>query len=109
MFWSTTDLYILATAPEFQGKGVGSMLLDWGLEIAKQEGLDAWLLAAPSAHEFYIKKGFEDVGFFDLDLEACGIQNGGVQGEGELAERASGVGPKVGDCRRTLMRFRYGS
>lgn len=55
------------------------MLLDWGLELAAREGLDCWLQAAPSAHNFYRNRGFEDISFFDMDTKK--VQDGEIAGD----------------------------
>ncbi|KAF4626415.1 hypothetical protein G7Y89_g11744 [Cudoniella acicularis] len=57
-----------AVAPKFQGKGIGSRLLMHCLDIVDDEGLATWLTAVPGSHALYLRFGFEDRGFFDIDL-----------------------------------------
>ncbi|OZJ04495.1 hypothetical protein BZG36_02668 [Bifiguratus adelaidae] len=51
-------LELLATLPEYQGKGVGSMLLRWGCEQADRDGLQLYLDASPAGKPLYEKHGF---------------------------------------------------
>ena len=55
-------LELLAARPEWQGKGVGSALLRWGLERADEEGVEAYLEASPAGKGLYEKMGFREVG-----------------------------------------------
>ncbi|KAH8711871.1 hypothetical protein GQ44DRAFT_731099 [Phaeosphaeriaceae sp. PMI808] len=52
-------LNTLATHPEHQGRGAGSMLLKWGIKKADDEGLIAYLDATSKARPMYEKQGFE--------------------------------------------------
>jgi hypothetical protein len=53
------------------------MLLNWGFELAKTNGLGCYLQAAPLAHKLYRKRGFKDVASFDFET--------GLVEEGEVA------------------------
>jgi ribosomal protein S18 acetylase RimI-like enzyme len=48
--------------PEHQRRGVGSMLLSWGCEMADNDELDCFVMASPNGLGFYSKFGFEAVG-----------------------------------------------
>lgn len=50
---------MLATRPDYHGRGIASMLLKWGLDRADQEGLEAYLSASPSGRPLYEKRGFQ--------------------------------------------------
>ena len=39
-------LVLLATIPEWRGKGVGSALLKWGLKVADKKGFPVWVDAS---------------------------------------------------------------
>ncbi|KAE9363437.1 putative GNAT family acetyltransferase [Stipitochalara longipes BDJ] len=65
-------LAILVTAPDFQGRGVGSLLCNDGLRIADQENLPAWLEASAKGRKLYQKLGFEDVVDIVTDLSKYG-------------------------------------
>ncbi|KAE9377068.1 acyl-CoA N-acyltransferase [Stipitochalara longipes BDJ] len=63
--------YYLSTfvvTPKYQGKGIGSKLLQQCIEIADRDGLPAWLSAFPGSHNLYLRFGFEDMGHKDIDL-----------------------------------------
>lgn len=49
----------LAVHPDFQGKGIGRMLVQWGLDRARDEGIYASVIAARGKDPFYRKCGFD--------------------------------------------------
>ncbi|KFY59451.1 hypothetical protein V497_04261 [Pseudogymnoascus sp. VKM F-4516 (FW-969)] len=49
---------LLATDPEFQGKGCASMLLKYGLDLADKEGRRAYIEATPAGLPLYKKLGW---------------------------------------------------
>jgi predicted N-acetyltransferase YhbS len=65
-------LAILVIAPEFQGQGIGKLLLQDGLKKADQHGLPAWLEASSFGRPLYAKVGFQDVEDLVLDLGQYG-------------------------------------
>ncbi|RMX77828.1 hypothetical protein D0869_09574 [Hortaea werneckii] len=69
-------LEIIATHPQYQGRGAGSMMINWGLERADQDNVEAYLEASPEAVSLYEKLGFENVASTDT-----WIQNERVKGE----------------------------
>jgi GNAT superfamily N-acetyltransferase len=52
-------LNMLATHPEQQGRGAATLLLDWGMKKADEEGLVTYLDATGIAKPIYEKRGFE--------------------------------------------------
>jgi GNAT superfamily N-acetyltransferase len=58
----------LFTEPEFQGRGMGSALVEYGNVLADQEGLPIFLQASPFGYPIYTKGGFEIVQELDVDL-----------------------------------------
>jgi ribosomal protein S18 acetylase RimI-like enzyme len=65
-------LAILVTDPNYQGRGVGSLLCNEGLRIADQEKLPAWLEASAKGRKLYQRLGFEDVVEIVTDLSKYG-------------------------------------
>ncbi|KAF2188385.1 hypothetical protein K469DRAFT_737677 [Zopfia rhizophila CBS 207.26] len=56
------DLYTCGVHPDFQGKGVGKILVDWGLQIGDNEGVCASVICGEKNRGFYGKSGLvEDV------------------------------------------------
>jgi GNAT superfamily N-acetyltransferase len=54
------DLYVCGVHPEFQGKGVGRMLVNWGTDLADREGTSASVLCGEKNRGFYGKSGLVD-------------------------------------------------
>jgi GNAT superfamily N-acetyltransferase len=52
------DLEVLATNSDYQKKGLGSKLIEWGIEKADAEGLESYLDAAKGAQRIYEKYGY---------------------------------------------------
>lgn len=69
---------ILVTMPEYQGKGIGSSLLRWGLEVADEKGVECWIDASPMGVELYKRLGFVEVDYIDVELGAYGGAPGKV-------------------------------
>ncbi|KAK3941286.1 acyl-CoA N-acyltransferase [Diplogelasinospora grovesii] len=57
---------VLCTDPAHARRGIGRMLLQWGISQATSEGRDVYLLATPAGILLYEKAGFEDVGRWNL-------------------------------------------
>ncbi|KAF7907108.1 uncharacterized protein EAF01_004695 [Botrytis porri] len=53
-------LEIVATKPEFQGKGAAGKLMRWGLERADEDRVETYLEASPMGKEVYEHFGFEE-------------------------------------------------
>lgn len=57
---SSWFLECLGVDPDFQGKGVGKMLVKWGLHQAEKEGVCASVIVASGKDPFYQKCGFNE-------------------------------------------------
>ncbi|KAJ5209958.1 Acyl-CoA N-acyltransferase [Penicillium cf. griseofulvum] len=57
-------LDMLGVNPCYQGKGLGSKLLKWGLKRADDEGVEVFLSASPAGKPLYAKHGFREVDTF---------------------------------------------
>ncbi|KAI9647035.1 hypothetical protein NHQ30_005037 [Ciborinia camelliae] len=65
-------LEMLATKPEWQGKGAAGKLMRWGLERADGEGVETYLEASPVGKEVYEYFGFEERGRLVIPMEGKG-------------------------------------
>ena len=63
---------MLDVHPDYQRKGAGRMLVEWGLNVADEKALPCWLQASPQGAGLYRKLGFEDVGKMDIDMSSFG-------------------------------------
>jgi ribosomal protein S18 acetylase RimI-like enzyme len=55
------ELHICFTDPEYQRRGIGSMMLQWGCDLADQLFLPSWVEASPTGNFLYRKYGYTDV------------------------------------------------
>jgi len=88
-FPSRLDLATLAISPAYQRRGVGGLLIDWGLEKAREEGVPVVLEATPNGLGLYLKKGFREIG--ECVLSSC------------MAEKERGVLQETGELRMPVM------
>ncbi|KAH7073216.1 acyl-CoA N-acyltransferase [Paraphoma chrysanthemicola] len=82
----------LATLPQFQGKGVGGMLLKWAFEQADctEPPTPLYLESAPTARRVYLRYGFVPCG--EINMIRRGPGNGEEQkGKTEVKEKEVGV------------------
>lgn len=63
---------MLHTDPEYQGRGAGSALIEWGKQKANELGLPIYLESSTKGHRFYKKHGFTDVEVMDIDFTPYG-------------------------------------
>lgn len=54
--------------PQYQGRGYGSILLAKCNEIADEKKLPLFLTALPGAYELYLRHGFVEVAYGEIDL-----------------------------------------
>ncbi|KAK8045269.1 hypothetical protein PG993_005293 [Apiospora rasikravindrae] len=55
-------LHICFTSPEYRRKGAGSLMMQWGCDLADQLALPGWIEASPDGNFLYKVFGFYDVG-----------------------------------------------
>lgn len=60
-------LHVLAVKPEYQRRGLGALLLSWGLQKADALGLESYLEASSAGKKLYETHGFEVRGLLDWD------------------------------------------
>ena len=63
---------MLCVLPSHQRKGLGTKLLEWGLEKAIEEGMRVYLTATEMASGLYLKHGFKVEGAVTMDLQKYG-------------------------------------
>ena len=67
---------LLVVLPSYQGKGIGTRLLRWGLEQADRLRVRTWIDASPAGLRLYKKLGWEEVSTLEIDLGAWGGKKG---------------------------------
>ena len=65
-------LHMLFTDPKHQGRGAGTMLVNWGLEEARKRTFPIYLESSDMGHNLYIKVGFRDLELFEVDMSKWG-------------------------------------
>ncbi|THW77935.1 hypothetical protein D6D19_01873 [Aureobasidium pullulans] len=55
------QLHICFTDPDYQRRGIGSMMLQWGSDLADQLFLLSWVEASPAGNFLYRKFGYKDI------------------------------------------------
>lgn len=58
---SQIHLWLIVTHPDFRRRGAGTMLMNWGLDAAKEKGLPITVFASPMGRLLYAHLGFQDV------------------------------------------------
>jgi ribosomal protein S18 acetylase RimI-like enzyme len=56
------ELMLLGVSPEHQRKGIGAMLMEWGMAKATEENIPCALESFPKARGLYRKMGFKETG-----------------------------------------------
>ncbi|OIW35218.1 hypothetical protein CONLIGDRAFT_639518 [Coniochaeta ligniaria NRRL 30616] len=79
----TMVLQALATAPSHQGRGIGTQLVQWGVDRADAEGLPCWAHASPAGYALYEPTGFREVGRCEFDLGEWAPDGGSGEGDGD--------------------------
>ncbi|KAG7005162.1 hypothetical protein G7Y79_00021g050290 [Physcia stellaris] len=59
----------LATRPEHEGRGAGSMLIRWAFPRADEMGVKCFVDSSAVGYPVYKKRGFVDVGIMEVDFD----------------------------------------
>ncbi|KAF2112305.1 hypothetical protein BDV96DRAFT_649106 [Lophiotrema nucula] len=65
-------LHILATDPKHQGRGAGSLLLQWGTQRADKAQLPSYLESTEAGRRTYLKAGFKQVKRTEFQMSKYG-------------------------------------
>ena len=87
------DIGMLATAPEHQHNGAGTMLLKAVLAEADEIGVPVYLEGTDTAKAFYKKHGFETVTDLNFDPSDYGVEGLGTEHQTAMV-RAARVKPE---------------
>lgn len=63
----------IATREPLRRLGAGSLMLEWGLKQAREEGVPAYLEAVADAKGLYEKHGFREVDSVPIDCTPFGL------------------------------------
>ena len=88
------DVSMLATAPESQHKGAGTMLLEEILVEVDKANVEVYLEATKTAKCFYEKHGFEAIGELRFDPADYGVKGLGVERQTVMMRGALGLDGK---------------
>ena len=62
------DLWHLYVDPSTKQRGLGTLLMEWGLERVDAKGMASSVVSTPNAKDFYAKFGFAEISHADLDM-----------------------------------------
>ncbi|KAF2673190.1 hypothetical protein BT63DRAFT_410226 [Microthyrium microscopicum] len=65
----------LIVDPEYQGKGIGKLLMQWGVEEADRYGLFGYIESSEAGKPLYAKYGFKDLCAVDFDITRWGYSD----------------------------------
>ncbi|KAG4412111.1 hypothetical protein IFR04_014760 [Cadophora malorum] len=65
-------MHILVIDPEFQRQGLGKQMLEWGLKLVDDEGLETYIDASPEGKGLYERLGWKTINVLDVDLNKWG-------------------------------------
>lgn len=57
----TIDLHICFTAPDVRRRGIGSLMMQWGCDLADLLFLSTWIEASPEGNYLYQRFGFYEL------------------------------------------------
>ncbi|ORY66108.1 acyl-CoA N-acyltransferase [Pseudomassariella vexata] len=78
----TRCMYIggITIDPVYQGKGVGSQLIRWGIEQADRNGVFCWVHSSEAGWRMFEKLGFKEVDRLTVDLDAWAVRTPRAEG-----------------------------
>ncbi|KAL3428052.1 acetyltransferase [Phlyctema vagabunda] len=68
----TYVLDLLCVHQDYQGKGIGGMLLRYALDLADADGRKAYLESTEAGHPLYLKLGWKDIDLLTIDTRNYG-------------------------------------
>lgn len=80
-------LHIAFILPEYRGRGIGHMFMNWGLQKADSLGLEAWLDASDYGRPLYEKHGFQTIMHHNLSPQKPENMSEDEQAEWARCER----------------------
>lgn len=66
-------LALLVTDEEQRGRGAGSLLVRWGIDLSETMGLPCYLQASEQGRRLYQHRGFKDIDTVTFNLEDYGL------------------------------------
>ncbi|KAF3346599.1 hypothetical protein VD0002_g7683 [Verticillium dahliae] len=66
-------LSVLVVHPDYQGRGVGKLLMEWGLDRAAGLGVSVFLESSPAGRKLYTGLGFREVGVAKVPFAQFGL------------------------------------
>ncbi|CVK93481.1 uncharacterized protein FMAN_02867 [Fusarium mangiferae] len=66
--WLMPELTFIYVKPSHRKQGIGALLMREAFSRTEAEGVVLYLCSEPAAHDFYRKRGFQDIIHADIDL-----------------------------------------
>jgi GNAT superfamily N-acetyltransferase len=84
------SLELLGVSPPYQGRGIGTKLVHWGIDAADKEGVCATVTSSEGNERFYQHAGFDDIVGWATEGEGNPLQKDQVKGGAILFHWAKG-------------------
>lgn len=82
-----------AVDPAYQGRGIGKLLVQWGLQRAREENVHASTTSSHETEPFYLGAGFDEIVGNCSEGEGNPLAEAGVKGGAILFMWAKDKGP----------------
>lgn len=69
-----TVLGMIVTSPDYRRRGAASLLLQWGLDQADEQGVEIYLESSVAGRPLYEKFGLRTLKVFDFDMAQLGYE-----------------------------------
>jgi GNAT superfamily N-acetyltransferase len=73
-FLILTDLRRMIVHPDYQRRGIGQKLVEWGVKLADQEKIVGWLWARPAGFKLYERNGWKVVDAVPFNVPGLEIE-----------------------------------
>ena len=63
-----SELVSLNTLPKYQRRGIGSMLMRWGIDKLEEMQVPSFIISSDQGHWLYMKHGYKEIERWEIDM-----------------------------------------